>query len=242
MKTKILIVEDEMVIAANTSLDLSSLGYEVTGILSRAEEALNHIYANNPDIVLLDILLRGKMDGITLAHKIKEYKDIPIIFLTANADDMHFERAKETKPHAFISKPFKKLDLQRAVELVVSRMNESKKNTTENKKAIEILEDYLFIRDHEKMIKVSINDIQYIEAERNYCRIFCSQKDHLIVMTLKDLEAKLPSHPFVRIHRSYIINLSQIEEVTNQSILIKGKTIPISKPYRDDLLQRLHLI
>src|SRR5690606_21909475 len=120
---KILIIEDEMVIAANISLQLSELGYEVTGILPRGEEALSHIKIDKPDIILLDISLKGEMDGIETAHEIQKHYKIPIIYLTANSDEAHFNRAKETHPYAFISKPFKKLDLQRAIELTVDRIS-----------------------------------------------------------------------------------------------------------------------
>jgi DNA-binding LytR/AlgR family response regulator len=241
MKTRILIVEDEMLIAANISLDLSNLGYEVTGILPRAEEALIHIQQNRPDILLLDIQLKGKMNGIQLALKVKETMDIPIIFLTANSDEKHFELAKEAKPYAFISKPFKKLDLQRAVQLVESRIKEDQIPKTE-RKPIEVLEGYVFIRDNEKMIKLAIAEIEYIEAERNYCRIYTTTKDHLLVITMKELESKLPSHPFVRIHRSFIVNLTHIAEVTSQNLTIKGRTLPISKTSKEELLQRIHTI
>ncbi len=120
---KILIVEDEMVIAANISLQLTELGYEVTGILPRGEEALSQIKIERPDILLLDIRLKGEMDGVETAQEIQRYYNIPIIYLTANADEAHFNRAKETHPYAFISKPFKKLDLQRAIELTVDRIS-----------------------------------------------------------------------------------------------------------------------
>ena len=120
---KILIVEDEMVIAANISLQLSDLGYEVTGILPRGEEALNHIQERAPDIVLMDIQLKGELDGIETAHLMQVEHNIPVIYLTANADETYFNRAKETHPYGFISKPFKKLDLQRAIELTVERVN-----------------------------------------------------------------------------------------------------------------------
>ena len=120
---KIFIVEDEMIIAANISLQLSKLGYEISGIVSRGEDAILHIKENKPDIILLDIQLKGKLDGIDTAKLILKEHVIPIIYLTANVDDAHFKRAKETKPHAFISKPFKKLDLQHAIELTINRIN-----------------------------------------------------------------------------------------------------------------------
>lgn len=251
---KILIVEDEMVIAANISLQLSDLGYEVTGILPRGEEALSHIKIDQPDIVLMDIQLKGKMDGIETAKEIELQYNIPIIYLTANTDETHFIRAKETHPYAFISKPFKKLDLQRAIELTVNRISiESAsitiKNSQENNiaSAFEnttdlILNDRIFVRHNEKMLKINIKDIYYIEADRNYCRIFSQGREYLLVITLKDLNEKLPQNHFIRIHRSYIINLSQIDEVAGTHIVIAKKAIPMSKAMRTELLKRLQTI
>jgi DNA-binding LytR/AlgR family response regulator len=248
---KILIVEDEMVIAANISLQLSDLGYEVTGILPRGEEAIAHIHIDKPDIVLLDIMLKGEMDGIDTAHEIQKQYNIPIIYLTANADEAHFNRAKETHPYAFISKPFKKLDLQRAIELTADRIllekSSEKENGNEmaatNGNATEfILNDSIFVRHNEKMLKIDIKDIYYIEADRNYCRIFSQGREYLLVMTLKDIDEKLPQNHFLRIHRSYIINISQIDEVAGTHVVIAKKAIPMSKAMRTELLKRLQTI
>lgn len=251
---KILIVEDEMVIAANISLQLSELGYEVTGILPRGEEALAHVRVEIPDIVLMDIQLKGKMDGIETAQLMQVDYNIPVIYLTANTDDAHFNRAKETHPYAFISKPFKKLDLQRAIELTVERIlleksleNFEKENGSESialngNTPDFILNDRIFIRHNEKMLKIDIQDILYIEADRNYCRIFSQGREYLLVMTLKDLDEKLPQKHFLRIHRSYIINLSQIDEVAGTHVVISKKAIPMSKAMRAELLKRLQTI
>lgn len=251
---KILVVEDEMVIAANISLQLSELGYEVTGILPRGEEAIEHIKIERPDIVLLDIQLKGELDGIETANLILKDHNIPIIYLTANADDTHFNRAKETHPYAFISKPFKKRDLQRAIELAVDRINaESGSKLVEGAHSVPeelrsnenepfILNDRIFIRHNEKMIKIDIQDILYIEADRNYCRIFTSDKNYLLVTTLKDMDEKLPQKHFLRIHRSYIINLSQIAEIAGTHVVISRNAIPMSKDMRSELLKRLQTI
>lgn len=251
---KILIVEDEMVIAANISLQLSDLGYEVTGILPRGEEALSQIKIEKPDIVLMDIQLKGEMDGIETAKEIEEQYRIPIIYLTANSDEAHFNRAKETHPYAFISKPFKKLDLQRAIELTIDRISiESISETTKNGSGYGIgspngnatdfiLNDRIFVRHNDKMLKIDIKDIYYIEADRNYCRIFSQGREYLLVMTLKDIDEKLPQNHFLRIHRSYIINLSQIDEVAGTHVVISRKAIPMSKAMRTELLKRLQTI
>ncbi len=251
---KILIVEDEMVIAANISLQLSELGYEVTGILPRGEEALSQIKIDMPDILLMDIQLKGELDGIQTAQEIQKYFRIPIIYLTGNTDEAHFNRAKKTHPYAFISKPFKKLDLQRAIELTVDRItmeasleNKEKGNGDESASSNEnstdfILNDRIFVRHNEKMLKIDIKDIYYIEADRNYCRIFSQGREYLLVMTLKDIDEKLPQKHFLRIHRSYIINLSQIDEVAGTHVVISKKAIPMSKAMRTELLKRLQTI
>lgn len=242
-KIKILIVEDELVIGANVSLQLKELGYEVIGLVSRGEEALEHITNNPPDILLLDINLKGNLDGIETAKKMQESQNIPVIYLTANSDDANFNRAKKTHPYGFISKPYKKLDLQRTIELTLSQIasNGETNNTLQNLDSL-ILSDSIFVRHLNSMVKVDINDILYIEAERNYCRIYSKSKEYLLVMTLKDMNKKLPSKHFLRVHRSFIVNIAQINEVATSHIVIGKKAIPISKSLKDELLNRLQTI
>ena len=243
---KILVVEDEMIIGAKISMQLTGLGYEVTGILPRGEEAIIHVEENRPDIVLLDINLKGKLDGIETAFQIQKLANIPIIFLTANADEATFNRARVSKPHAFISKPYRQLDLQRAIELAISRMEENgtilhKEDSSDDERPF-ILSDRIFVRHREKMIKIIVADILYIEADRNYCRIFTRNKEYLLSITLKTIEEKLPSRIFLRTHRSYIINLAQIDEVAEGHVIIAQKAIPLSAGLKEQLLQRIQTL
>lgn len=240
----ILIVEDEMIIGTNISLQLISLGYEVSGIIPRGEEVLEHLKENQPDIVLMDIHLRGKIDGVETALLMQQEYDIPIIYLTANADKVNFDRAKATNPYAFISKPFKKLDLQHAIELTVNRIQSEKKSERKTGSSI-IIDDCIYVRHHEKMVKVLTKEIFYIEAERNYCRIHTKEKEYLLVMTLKDMEDKLPQNRFshfLRVHRSFIVNLFQIDEVAADYVVVHRKPIPVSRPLRTNLLKHLQTI
>ncbi|PRX43153.1 LytR/AlgR family response regulator transcription factor [Salegentibacter salegens] len=243
---QILIVEDEMIIAANISLQLTEMGYEVSGIIPRGEDALTHIKNNLPDIVLIDIQLKGELDGIETAHKmLKIHSNLAIIYLTANADEANFNRAKVTHPYAFISKPFKKLDLQRSIELTINQLKCNiavEKNGTKTENSTFVLKECLFIRHQETMVKVDIKAIRYIEADRNYCRVFSTDKEYLLVTTLKDMDKKLPQRHFFRIHRSYIINLSRIDEIAGTHVVIAKKAIPMAKGMRPELLKRLQTI
>jgi DNA-binding LytR/AlgR family response regulator len=243
---KILVVEDEMLIAAKISMHLTNLGYEVTGILPRGEEALLGIEENKPDIVIMDIRLKGDMNGIDTAIRMQKNADIAVIFLTANADEGTFNKAKAAKPYAFISKPYKQIDLQRAIELTISRLaaDESKLLPFDSADSGQpfILSDRIFVRQREKMIKIFVADILYIEADRNYCRIFSKTHEYLLCITLKTIEEKLDNRIFLRVHRSYIINLSHIDAVAEDHVIINQKAIPVSEGLKEKLLQRIQTL
>ena len=110
---KVLIVEDEMIVAKDISYYLEELGCEVCGLLMEGEQVLPFLDSEVPDIILMDIMLKGKLDGISTVHLIRKHYKIPIIYLTANIDDQSFDLAKATQPFAFIEKPFKKKMLKR---------------------------------------------------------------------------------------------------------------------------------
>jgi DNA-binding LytR/AlgR family response regulator len=198
------------------------------------------------DIILLDINLKEKTDGIETAKEIQKQFSVPVIYLTANDDEATFNRAKITKPAAFISKPFKQVDLQRAIELTICRMAEKQTgpvSAVENSNNQHfILRDRIFIRSRDKMIKIMVPDILYIEADRNYSQVFTRQKEFLLSLTLKAIEEKLPADIFVRIHRSYIINILQVEEVAESHVIIGQKAIPMSAVLKDNLLRKIQTL
>ncbi len=239
---RILIVEDDMIIAANLSLQLSQLSYEITGIESRGEEAILHAQVNPPDIILMDINLRGALDGIETARKIRDYQDIPIIYLTANNDEATFNRAKDTRPRAFISKPFNRLDLQRTIALVAEQIRSDSDGKKQDNGEVAVLNDRVFIRHNGRMIKLLLEQILYIEADRNYCKLVTTSGEYLVVCTLKTIEGELDTSRFVRVHRSFMVNLAKLDVVADSHLEIARKTIPISKSYKEQLMARLHTL
>ena len=241
-KTRILIVEDDMIIASNISLQLSKLGYEVTGIESRGEEAINHAKENRPDIILMDINLRGKIDGIETATAIQIEHDIPLIYLTANTDEVSFQKAKETHPYAFISKPFNKINLERTIALVVEKIKEAKEGLSDNASLIESLDDRIFIRNQNKLVKIMLNDILYIEAERNYCKIFTIDQILTVVSPIGTLCENIANKDMVRVHRSFLVNIKHLDAVADNFLEIQRKVIPISKSFREELFKRIHKV
>ena len=241
-KTRILIVEDDMIIAANISLQLSNLGYEVTGIETKAEEAVHHALETKPDIILLDIQLKGKTNGIDVAHAIRKYLDIPLIYLTANADDATFQKAKETHPYAFISKPFTNLNLERTIALVEEKVKEKRANVSVEDTFVDSQEDRIFIRNNNKLIKVMLDDILYVEADRNYCKITTEAQTFMVVSPMNKLCEKIDPRHFVRIHRSFVVNFAKLDAVAESFVEVKGKLIPIGKQYKEDLHKMLNKV
>lgn len=239
---RILIVEDDMIIAANISVQLSNLGYEVIGIETRGEEAILHAMANTPDIILLDINLKGTINGIEAALEIQKFKRIPIIYLTANSDEATFAKAKATHPYAFISKPFNNLNLQRTIALVEDQINENKEVKGDISEHLEVMADRIFVRHNGRMVKLLLDEILYIEADRNYSNIITSSGNYLISTTLKLVEKEIKSHIFIRVHRSYMVNISKLDVVADNHLEINRKVIPISKSFKEHLLKHLHTI
>lgn len=241
---KILIVEDEMLIAATLSAELEELGFEVVGIATRAQQAIAMCEQSPADIILLDIQLKGDMDGIELGHYINEHIKSPFIYLTANTDQATFERARHTLPYAFITKPYEKVDLQRALDLLVSRVDFTREATKLERPTSYILTDRIFIRHKDKLVKVNINDIHAVKADGSYCLVFTTNQEYLLTFPMKTLENYLPKNNFLRTHRSYLVNLDKIEELTDnqESIVLANKErIPISRRFKSAVLERLRL-
>ena len=116
---RIVIVEDESLIALDLSRRLPRLGYEVCGMATTGEEAVQKVAEVKPDLVLMDICLRGEMDGIAAAEIIRRNCNLPVIFLTANSDALTVTRSKTSRPSSYVLKPFKERELQIAIEMAL---------------------------------------------------------------------------------------------------------------------------
>ncbi len=115
----ILIVEDESIVALDIKDKLERLGYNVLAIVSSGEKAIEEIMKVQPDLVLMDIVLKGEMDGVETAIRIRDHYDIPIIYITAHSDERTLKRAEITEPFSYIIKPFADEDLQNAIESMI---------------------------------------------------------------------------------------------------------------------------
>ncbi|UTB31985.1 MAG: response regulator [Methanobacterium sp. ERen5] len=162
-KTNILVVEDENILALGLKKKLENLGYAVTGMADSGEETFRQIEANVPDLILMDIVIKGEMDGIETAAKLKKSYSIPVIYLTAYADDEILKRAARTEPYGYILKPYKEKELKANIEMAIYRKKSENDETFDFEDIYK--ETTCFINKNEKPFKKILMGSYFDELE-----------------------------------------------------------------------------
>jgi DNA-binding LytR/AlgR family response regulator len=233
-RVKIAVVEDEIIIADNICESLESLGYNVLEPAITYTEGKALIDNEQPDIVILDIHLSGKKDGVDLALYIKENYDLPFIFLTAHADKVTIERAKIVNPLAYLVKPFTKEELYSSIELTLFNYQQNK---IQNQKSSE--KQFVFIKQKDHFLKLKFDDILFLKSDHVYIEIYTIQNDKYVLReSLSEFESKL-NDDFTRIHRSYVVNCNHVDLVGIKSVKVQNNELPLAKQYRNILLERI---
>lgn len=238
---KILIVEDDPMIAESVQDIIGILRHEIVGVADDAEKAIAICNENLPDLALLDIQIGGDIDGVDLADLLNQNFEIPFIFTTAFADNETISRAKSKGPYGYLVKPYGIKDMNAAIEVAMSAFERFKK-AKDNQAISRVIQDSIFLKVDSKLIKVKINDILYIEAKGDYALFKTAEKGFIVHTTMKRVEERLSDHNFVKVHRSYVINLSKIVDIEESNLLIEHKVIPISRANKEALIERLNLL
>jgi DNA-binding LytR/AlgR family response regulator len=245
------IVEDESIVAKDIQNSLKKLGYNVLGISNNGEDAIKHIVELEPDIVLMDIMIKGPLTGIDVAEKIKKEYNIPSIFLTAYADESTLAKAKITEPYGYILKPFKEVDLQSSIEMAVYKHKKDSEVVKERDFLYSLVDnkedssrDILFVKSNSRLVKLNTNEIFFVEALKDYVVLNARYSRYTIHSTMKDIEKKLDNGDFIRVHRSFIVRIDKIQTIENHTVVLEEikKVIPIGGSYREELLKRINLI
>lgn len=255
-RVKILIVEDEILLSEQLAAFLGKQ-YEVIGLAESGEKALNIVKMNPPDIVLMDIELEGKLDGIETAERIQKSLFIPIIYLTKLHGDKTLDRVKKTMPAAYLSKPFKIHDVKNAIETAIfSRQMHPKKKADIEPRQIEtyslsIFNNRLFYRKEGGVFhRAFIDDIIYIEAVGGSCILETVESPIKLSINLKDFFNYVEGTNLVKVHRRYGVNAEYVKQFTMTMALLEytrqddpekiiRKEIPLGPTNRRDLLLKL---
>jgi two-component system, LytTR family, response regulator LytT len=231
---KIIIVEDELELANNISEILSNLDYEVAAIVDNAVSALEFLEVNSVDLVLMDILIHGDLDGIDLAYRIRESFDLPIVFSTAYSGTEYLERISSAIHEGYLLKPFTLDSLKTAVFFGLKRHEEKAAQGKGEKASLKIM-------DKGYLVPVPYSEITYLKADGLYTKVYTKAKSYLIRDILKSFEEKLPSDQFLRVHKSFLVNISFINSFNAKKINLGETSIPIRRGLYKELLEKLNL-
>jgi len=244
---RILIVEDDISIAENIQEILELLGYVNIDIANSANQCIKVIKKYRPDLVFMDIKLKGDKDGIELGEIVKQMVDAPLVFVTSFSDPTIIERAKRISPAGFIVKPFNTNDIHAIVEIVL--YNKRTKPSTESTvvKSISdspyLVTDAVFIKADNAFERVQYEDIYYVEANGNMVNIFTKNREYSIRKSMKEIEDILPSQFFLRVQKSFIVHLGQIESFNTKEITLhKGAVVQVGRQYYNSFLSKLNTI
>lgn len=229
---KILIVEDEVELASNISEILSDLEYKVAAIVDNAQSALAFLEENEVDLVLMDILIHGDLDGIDLAYKIREKYNLPIVFSTAYSGTEYLERISSDIHEGYLLKPFTLDSLKTAVFFGLKRHEERSGQDNKAKGSLKIM-------DKGYLVPVPFSEIVYLKADGLYTKVFTKAKSYLVRDILKSFEEKLQAKQFIRVHKSYLVNIAFIASFNAKKINVGDTSIPIRRGLYKELMEKL---
>ncbi|MEO6838949.1 MAG: LytTR family DNA-binding domain-containing protein [Ginsengibacter sp.] len=229
MKLKCIIVDDEPLAISFLDRYCKKQGnLEVTETFTDSELALTFLASNEIEILFLDV----EMPGITGFELLDKLQYMPKVVLTTSKTDYAFD-AFQYNVSDYLKKP---ISYNRFLESI-TKITESLNNTTVEPN----LED-IFIKTDGKFIRLSYQDILYIESMGDYVKYFTLAKHYLTHSTLKAVEEKMNPKQFMKVHRSFIVNMSKIKDIQDNSIVIDSKVIPISKALKPDVMIRINAV
>jgi two-component system, response regulator PdtaR len=254
---KILIIEDNEIIARDMTNFLTDWHYNVIGCAATGEQALTLFNRKKPDLVLINITLAGAIDAIELTRKMNEINPIPFVYFTTQADTHALLRADNTLPPAYLLKPFEERSVQSSLELALDTFNtrtnvppqvveKPKAFANEIKLSTDTILNYdntFFVKQNYRFVKLEKEDLVMVEAAHNYSCLYTIENRYIIRLSLGVILEKLKHESLIRIHRSFAVNIKHIKEFTEDEIKTSnGKTISITPAYRDEFLSYFNVL
>ena len=238
----ILVIEDDYSFALELKILVEELGYQVAACIDNGAAAIAYISNTPPDLILMDIDLKGKKNGIEVAENIK-HLNIPILFITSYKDDKHYALAKATNLIGFVVKPVEDFTLRTSINLAVENLVQYAEKYSKVEKIFPF-KDKLFFKHNNVFKKVVIVTIDYIEGAGNYRIIHLNGEKIVTSLPLNDWEIILADYGFFRAHRKYIINLNKVNAIntTANTLQLNLIDLPISRNKKTTLKEMLKLM
>lgn len=212
-------------------------GLSIAGEFSNAIEAIKYLNNNEVEVIFLDI----HMPTFSGFDFIQTLKNPPKIILTTADKNFALEAFEYPSVVDYLVKPIQLNRFEKSIEKLKSfSIPKESKSKGASEKEEEIKE--LYVNVDRRLVKINFSDINVVEAKGDYIKIKTDNKSHIVHSTLKKIEDKLPDDIFLKVHRSYVINLSKIIDIEDNSVLIKQDIIPVSRSNRSELMKRLNLL
>ena len=231
MVSKVYVVEDMAISRAALISTLEDNDFEVVGSSASGDKAWIEIKDLDVDIALLDINLVGERDGVWLAKMIRNYKNMPIIFLTAYGDEKTLNEIREVEPNGYLMKPFNAPTLVTLIDIASRsfRKSEQHKNFKDESTPTVI------IKEGSDLLNIKISQIQYFKSEGNYLEVAVHGRKHITREKLVDFLEQISNKDFVQVHRRYAVNLNCVTKISTSTIFIESVEIPISRSFKETL-------
>lgn len=242
MGHQVLIVEDDLQIAESLSDMLEILNHDVVAIVDSYDHAVTKLEELEVDLALLDIQIRGDKTGIDIAEKIKSDFRIPFIFTTAYADKETIKEASKHGPYGYLVKPYGMKDINASIEIAIENHKFISDKTSTDEDTGVFNSESLFVRANSRIVRINIQDILYTEAKGDYVVFKTKDKGYIVHTTFKNVESKLDPQQFVKVHRSYIVNMEKIVDIEENNLLIDNQVIPVSRRQKGLLLDKINAI
>ena len=209
----------------------------VVEVFSNAIEAIKYLNQNKTDLIFLDIHMHD-FNGFDF---IRTLKDPPFIILTTSDAEFAIQAFEYDCIVDYIVKPIKPERFKKSIQKVEGKLNEKVTATITDKEKLQTVDDF-YVNINKRLIKIDIQSIYLVEAKGDYIYLKTDNKNYTVHSTLKKIEEKLPDHMFLKIHRSYIININKIIDIEDNSVLIEKDVVPVSRSNRPELMKRLNLL
>lgn len=230
MKYKCLIVDDESMAGSFLQHYCERAGiFEVAGVFENAESALDVLKKKIIDVLFLDV----EMPGISGFQLMDQLPYMPKVVLTTSKTDYAYH-AFQYNVTDYLKKPIGFNRFQETCNKITGLLLKEEKQTV----ATPVQED-IYIKADGKFIRLTYEDILYIESMGDYVKYFTATKTYITHSTLKAVEEKVNQNSFIKVHRSYIVNLRKIKDIQDNSLVIEGKVIPISKSLKPEVMQKI---
>ncbi|HFA50186.1 MAG TPA: response regulator transcription factor [Bacteroidetes bacterium] len=242
---KILLVEDDPSFALDVEILLAEMGHDLVAKIDNGCDALNFILSEQPDIVIMDIGLKGSLSGIEVAKRVGHLQ-IPIVFTTAFKEKSTFEAAMETYSFGYLVKPFDKLTLRSTLKQAakaVCKQSDLEEQTGASEDET-ILTDSLLVKRSNTLHKVRLDEINYIRSEGNYCTLYTEKRKFVLKTSLKKMLEELPLEHFSPVHKSFVVQLDKIGSIDLKmnKLMVGDKVLPLGRNFKNRLIERFKVL